>query len=105
MKINSRINLRLYGNRPEQFFIATTELEERFGKDVKKLPWGAVGLYTYLIDRIGVGLKQLMAGARKWKLSLLDRSDIAALTERASRVTGIPMIDEIEQDAMEEILG
>ena len=96
---------RLYGNRPEQFFIATTELEERFGKDAKKLPWGAIGLYTYLIDRIGVGLKQLMAGARKWKLSLLDRNDLAALTERASRVTGIPMIDEIEQDVMEEILG
>lgn len=95
----------LYGNRPEQFFIVTTELEERFGADVKKLPWGAVGLYTYLIDRIGIGLKQLMAGARKWNLSLLNRGDIAALTERASRVTGIPMMDEVEQDAMEQILG
>ena len=95
----------LYGNRPEQFFVATTELQERFGEDAKKLPWEAVGLYTYFVDRIGVGLKQLMAGSRKWNLDLLDRGDIACLTERAKRVTGIPLIDEIEQDAMEQILG
>jgi len=95
----------LYGSRPEQFFIATTELENRFGKDLKKIPWGAVGLYTYFHDRIGVGLKQLMAGARKWKLELLSRSDIAALSERASKVTGIPTIEDIENDVMESILG
>lgn len=94
----------LYGNKPEQFFIATTELHERFGKDAEKLPWPAIGLYTYLYDRLGIGLKQLMAGARKWNLSLLDRNDIAALTERASKVTGIPLIEDIEKDTMEEIL-
>ncbi len=95
----------MYGNRPEQFFIATTELEEQFGSDAKKIPWGAVGLYTYFHDRTGVGLQQLMAGSRKWKLDLIDREDLASLTERAKRVTGIPLIDEIEQDAMEQILG
>jgi len=49
-------------------------------------------------------LKQLMAGCRKWRLDLLDRGDIAALTERASRVTGIPTIDEVSQAAMANIL-
>jgi glutamate synthase domain-containing protein 2 len=94
----------LYGNRPEQFFIATTELAERFGADAKKIPWSAVGLYTYFHDRLGTGLQQLMAGSRKWRLDLLDRGDIAALTERASRVTGIPLMDDMEKDLMEEIL-
>jgi hypothetical protein len=94
----------LYGNRPEQFFMATTELTERFGEDAKKLPWSAVGLYTYFNDRIGTGLQQLLAGARKWDLSLLDRGDIATLTERANRVTGIPLVDEVEKDLMEKIL-
>ena len=75
--------------------------EERF----KEIPWGAVGLYTYLTSRIGVGLKQLMAGARKWKLNLLDRGDLASLTERAAKATGIPLIEEVEQDAIERILG
>jgi len=94
----------LYGNRPEQFFMATIELEDRFGEDAKKLPWPAVGLYSYFVDRLGIGLKQLMAGSRKWKLELLGRNDISSLTERAKRVTGIPLLDELEQDAMEEIL-
>jgi len=45
-----------------------------------------------------------MAGSRKWKLNLLDRTDLVALTERASRVTGIQLIEEAEADAMERIL-
>ncbi|MBU4265888.1 MAG: hypothetical protein L6243_02305, partial [Candidatus Altiarchaeales archaeon] len=94
-----------YGNRPEQFFMATIELEDRFGEDVKKLPWPAVGLYSYFVDRLGIGLKQMLAGVRKWKLDLIDRNDLASLTDRAKTVTGIPLVDEVEQDVMEEILG
>jgi hypothetical protein len=56
-------------------------------------------------DRLRVGLQQLMAGCRKWKLDLIDRSDIFALTERASRITGIPLAEETEKDAIERILG
>ncbi len=96
---------KLYGESPEQFFFATTELKGRYGDEVGNgIPWPAVGLYTYFVDRIGVGLKQLLAGCRKWQLDLLDRGDIAALTERASRVTGIPTIDEVGQEAMANIL-
>jgi hypothetical protein len=64
-----------------------------------------VGLYTYLNERIKVGLMQLMAGARKWKLDLLDRNDLVALTERASKVTGIPLVEEAEEEAIERILS
>jgi hypothetical protein len=45
-----------------------------------------------------------MAGTRKWKLDLLDRNDLMALTERASRVTGIPLAEDVEKDAIERIL-
>jgi hypothetical protein len=38
----------------------------KYGERFKEIPWGAVGLYTY-IDKMRVGLQQLMAGARKWK--------------------------------------
>jgi hypothetical protein len=93
-----------YGSTPEQFFICTTELQNRFGDDFKRIPAGAIGVYTYYHDRIGTGLRQLMAGARKWRLDLLDRSDLASLTECAARVTGIPTIEEFEKDAMESIL-
>ncbi|HIC94727.1 MAG TPA: FMN-binding glutamate synthase family protein [Anaerolineae bacterium] len=94
-----------YGTEPEEFFLATPDLRKRYGDEVGNgIPWPAVGLYTYFVDRIGVGLKQLLAGCRKWRLELLDRGDIAALTERASRVTGIPTIDEVSREAMANIL-
>jgi glutamate synthase domain-containing protein 2 len=93
-----------YGTTPDRFFIATPELKEKYGKRFSEIPLEAIGLYTYLTDRIGVGLKQLMAGARKWKLELLDRNDLMSLSERAAKVTGIPMADEVEKDAIEKIL-
>jgi hypothetical protein len=46
-----------------------------------------------------------MAGQRKYKLWLLDRSDLAALTERAARVTGLPTIDAVDSDVFELILS
>jgi hypothetical protein len=95
-----------YSGNPEKFFIATSLLKKnhpnaKLGKDI---PWGAVGIYTYFTDRIGVGLKQLMAGARKWKLDLLGREDLGSLTPIASEVTNIPMIHEIEEDKIRSIL-
>ena len=93
-----------YGTLPEKFFIATPELKAKYGKRFSEIPVEAVGVYTYLTDRVGVGLKQLMAGARKWKLDLLDRNDLMSLSERAARVTGIPTVDEVEKDAVERIL-
>ncbi|MEM4576364.1 MAG: glutamate synthase-related protein [Candidatus Nezhaarchaeales archaeon] len=83
----------LFGDSPEKFFITLPELKARLGEKLKEVPWGAVGLYTY-IDKIKVGLQQLMAGARKWKLNLIDRSDLIALSERAAKVTGIPLPEE-----------
>ena len=94
----------LYGNTPEKFFISIPDLKARFGERLKEIPWGAIGLYTYL-DRVKVGLQQLMAGVRKWKLNLIDRSDLIALSERASKATGIPLPEEIAGKIMENILS
>jgi glutamate synthase domain-containing protein 2 len=85
-----------YSSEPENFFIATRALEHAFPdlKPGKDIPWGAVGLYTYLVDRIGEGMKQIQAGSRKFKLELLDRDDIASLSEYAAKITGIETFDE-----------
>jgi len=96
---------KMYGDKPEQYFIAYEQLRHEIGSNFKNLSPGAIGLYTYFHDRIGVGMKQLMAGTRKWKLELLSRSDLATLSEHSSRVTGIPMLNELESDAIESILG
>ena len=45
-----------------------------------------------------------MAGNRKWNLDLLGRDDLMSLTELATKVTGIPLADEVEKDAVEKIL-
>jgi len=94
-----------YGTTPDKFFIGATELKKEYGERSKEIPWEAVGLYTYLYERIRVGLMQLLAGNRKWKLDLINRNDLVALTERAAKVTGIPLVEEAEADAIERILG
>jgi hypothetical protein len=93
-----------YGGEPDKFFVCSAELRQKYGSDYNLIPPGAIGLYSYYVDKIGTGLKQLMAGVRKWKLNLLDRNDIASLTDRAKRVTGIPLIEEMENEAMRKIL-
>ncbi|MGB9135080.1 MAG: glutamate synthase-related protein [Candidatus Bathyarchaeia archaeon] len=93
-----------YGATPEKFYISAPTLKEKYGERFKEIPWEAVGLHTYLTDRLGVGLMQMLAGARKWKLNLIDRNDLMALSERAAKVTGIPLPEEVEEDAIERIL-
>jgi hypothetical protein len=95
-----------YGEDPTKFFIMAQELsrmhpELRTGKDI---PWAAIGLYTYFVDRLGEGLKQLMAGSRKFKLSFLDRNDIISLSEKARKVTSIEMMEEMADRVIPPIL-
>ncbi len=50
------------------------------------VPPSAIGVYTYFASKLGIGLKQLLAGVRKFKLNLLDRQDIAYISQRAKEV-------------------
>ncbi|MHB1131914.1 MAG: beta/alpha barrel domain-containing protein [Chloroflexota bacterium] len=96
---------KTYGDKPEQFFIAEAELRHQYDGHIgTDIPWAAVGLYTYFTDRIGVGLKQLLAGSRKFRLDLLDRSDIVSLSERAAKVTGIPTVEDAGLAAIHSVL-
>jgi hypothetical protein len=56
-----RIFAECYGATPEKFFIATPELKKKHGKRFGEIPFEAIGVYTYLTERVGVGLKQMMA--------------------------------------------
>ncbi|MFQ6111959.1 MAG: glutamate synthase-related protein, partial [Nitrospinota bacterium] len=93
-----------YGDSIETIFVTVEKLRERFGKDFKRIPPAAIGMYTYL-DRISAGLQQLMAGARKFALQHVGREDLVALTREASEVSGIPYIMEADQEEAERILG
>ena len=94
-----------YSTDPNKFFVMASDLQDRFPKAKlgKDIPWGAVGLYTYF-DRMAIGLKQLMAGSRKFKLENLARDDICALSEYASKVTGIETFDSMSARVMPGIL-
>jgi hypothetical protein len=94
-----------FGATPDKFFIAVPELKAEYGERFKEIPYEAIAVHTYLTDRIGVGLKQLLAGSRRWKLDLIGRNDLMSLNETAAQVTGIPMANEVEKDAIERILG
>jgi glutamate synthase (NADPH) GltB2 subunit (EC 1.4.1.13) len=93
-----------FGNSIEEIFITAPELKKRFGEKFNELPPGAMGLYTYF-RRLNQGLRQLMAGARKFSLSYITRDDIAALTQDASRISGINYILDVDKEEVEKILN
>jgi MFS family permease len=81
-----------YGSSVEEIFVSYEELKKRFGaKEVKEIPLGALGIFT-AGEKLKVGLQQLMAGARKWRVNLIERRDLACLTEQAAKITGLPYI-------------
>jgi len=49
----------------------------------QEIPPSTVGVYTYFASKLGIGLKQLFAGVRKFKLDLLCRDEIACISQRA----------------------
>jgi hypothetical protein len=60
-------------------------------------------LYTYY-ERLAQGLRQLMAGCRKFSLEYLSRDDIAALTPDAADITGLRYVMDVDEGRAEEIL-
>ncbi|HSA91765.1 MAG TPA: FMN-binding glutamate synthase family protein [Terriglobales bacterium] len=97
------IYIERFGTTVDEVFVSAPELREKLGDRFSQLPTGALGIYTYY-QRLAQGLRQLMAGARKFSLEYISRSDIAALTPEASRVSGIPMVSDVDAAEVELIL-
>ena len=93
-----------YGNNVEQIFEAASELKAKYGDQFSELPLGAIALYGYC-DRVTTGLKQLMAGARKFSLKYISRDDLISLTEETTKVTGITYLMDSDKEEVEKILG
>jgi glutamate synthase domain-containing protein 2 len=92
-----------YGVKPEEIFVSYDELKEKYGKDIKNIPLGAIGIYTFS-QRIRVGLQQLMAGSRNFRLNTISRADLMSLTEEAAKVSGIPYVMDAYRNEAEAIL-
>ena len=80
-----------YGNTIEEIFVCYEELKKKYGNEVKNIPLGALGIYTYS-QKFKIGLQQLMAGSRNFNLSLVGRKDLVALTEEAAKISGDPYV-------------
>ncbi|MFC1666965.1 FMN-binding glutamate synthase family protein [Candidatus Omnitrophota bacterium] len=92
-----------FGTKPEEIFVCYEELLEKYGKDMKDIPLGAVGIYTFA-QRIKVGLQQIMAGSRNFSLGTVSRNDIMSLTEEAARVSGIPYVMDAAREEADKVL-
>lgn len=90
-----------FGMTVEDIFGDIRELKGLY-PDVKNISPGAIGLYSF-INRISVGLKQLMALNRKFSLEYIDRGDIIPLTELAAKVTGLDTYEDLLKKELENI--
>ena len=94
-----------FGSTPEEIFINYEDVKSIVGaKEMKNIPLGAVGIYSY-VDKLKVGLQQLMAGARCFSLPAITRQELMSLTEECAKVTGIPYLMECYRDEAMKILN
>jgi glutamate synthase domain-containing protein 2 len=92
-----------YGNKVEEIFVSYEELKDKYGDELKDIPLGAIGIYTYA-QKFKTGLQQLMAGSRNFNLASISRRDLMSLTEDAAKVTGIPYVMDAYRQEAEDIL-
>jgi hypothetical protein len=94
-----------FGSTKEEIFVNYEDIKDRYGDEVDEMPLGALGVYTFA-QKLKVGLQQLMAGSRRFRVDKICRSDVAALTEEAAKISGIPYImDAYRAQAMEIMNG
>ena len=95
-----------FGSTPEEIFVNWEDVKKIVGaKEMKNIPWGAIGIYSYS-EKLRVGLQQLMAGTRNFNLSTITRRDIMSLTEECTKVTGISyLMDAYREEAISILNG
>ncbi|MCJ7564779.1 MAG: FMN-binding glutamate synthase family protein [Candidatus Aminicenantes bacterium] len=92
-----------FGSSVEEIFVTAPELKKKYAKKFAELPPGAIGVYSYF-RRLSQGLRQLMAGNRKFALSYITRNDIATLTKDAASISGISYVLDVDKDEVAKIL-
>ena len=92
-----------FGQRKDEIFEASPELQKRFGSRFDEIPTSAIGLYSY-IKRLNQGLRQIMCGSRKFSLEHISRDDIAALTRESAEISDIPYIMDCDMKEAEKLL-
>jgi hypothetical protein len=97
--------VRSIGSSAEEIFACYHDVEKAVGKDeMKNIPYGAIAFWT-MADKLGCGLQQLMAGARKFSLCELEREDLISGNRETAKETGIPFMTEVNNESAMKILN
>ena len=92
------------GDKPEELLAGWEAVKNKVGAgEMANIPFGAIAMYNYA-DKLGCGLQQFMAGARRFKLSQIVRDDLMAANRETAEITGIPFMCDAGDDAAIEIL-
>ena len=92
------------GIHPEEIFAGWESVREKVGdEEMQNIPYGAVAMYGYA-DKLSCGLQQFMAGARKFSIDQLQRSDLLSANRETEDVTGIPFMTDAQNDQALAIL-
>jgi hypothetical protein len=98
-------NVLQQGKTANEIFTGYHDLEEKVGKDeMKNIPYSAIAFYT-LADKLGCGLQQLMAGARKFSLNQITRQEIFSGNRETAQETGIPHCTDVNDESARKILN
>jgi hypothetical protein len=71
---------------------------------MKKIPYGAIAVWT-LADKLAGGLQQFMAGAHKFSLNQIARTDISSANRETEIETGVPFITNFQDEFAKKILN
>jgi hypothetical protein len=94
-----------HGKYPEEIFAGWEPVQAKVGADeMKKIPFGAIAMFAFA-DKLACGLQQMMAGARKFSLDQLSRSDLIASNRETEEASGIPFMTEAKNEEALKILN
>jgi len=94
-----------HGSKAEEIFAGYYDIQNKIGADaMKKIPYGAIAVWT-LADKLAGGLQQFMAGARKFSLNQIARTDISSANRETELETGVPFITDFQDEFAKKILN
>jgi len=99
------VYIERFGTSIDEIFVTASSLRQELGNEAfEKLPTGALGLYTYY-ERLAQGLRQLMAGSRKFSVEYISRDDLASLTREGAEITGLRYVMDVDKEEVDAILN
>jgi len=93
------------GSKAEEIFASYFDLQKKVGKkEMKNIPYGAIAFFT-MADKLACGLQQLMAGARKFSMDQISRTELFSGNRETEQETGIPHVSDVNDETAKKILN